>query len=874
MGEVYRARDTRLNRSVAIKVLPAHLSQDPEAKERFDREARAISSLSHPNICHLYDVGQQDGTSYLVMEYLEGETLADRLLKGPLPLDQVLKVGTEICKGLEKAHRSGVVHRDLKPGNIMLTKSGAKLMDFGLAKAPGAALGSLSSSNSLATMSKALTTEGTIVGTIQYMCPEQLEGREADARSDIFSLGAVLYEMTTGKRAFDGKTTASTIAAILAVEPTPISTIQPMLPRALDHIVTACLAKDPDERFQTAHDVDLQLGWVAEGKSQLGTPAGALQSGRNRVWITVGVAVLALCAGFALAHLNRTVEVPSVIRSSIVPPEKTSFADSPSEWAPPVLSPDGSRIVVGVTNQAGQQTLYIRSLDALAGQTLPGTGGAVFPFWSPDGRTIAFFANGQLKTIDASGGPVHDLCPAPQPRGGTWNKDGVIVFSPSPYTGLFQVAATGGPSVPLTKLDIARHEDSHRWPEFLPDGRHFIYLGRTSDRVGSEIRVASLDTPEPSTIVRANGNPVYVLPGFLLFPRGNTLVAQPFDAAHLRTSGEPVTISTQVSSNDNVDYASFTASANGLLAYLGVTGEGFSELLWTDRTGKPLGKVGEPALYFGPSLSPDGQKVAVAVVDPHNQSSSEIWIYDLVRNSKARLTFSEPTTRNSLPVWSPDGSQIAFTSDRSGQGAQIYEKAVSGMEPERVVAPVEGYRYPSSWSPDGRYVVGIQQSAQGGTEFLVLPMDGTRPAMNSLPAVPALSRFTFPQISPNGKWLSYSSFETGIQELYLLSFPSGSGRWQVSTSSGTDAHWRRDSKELFFSTLDGSVVSAEITAQGSTPVVGKIRPLFQKHARPSPHWTFDVSPDGQRFLVNTLVQPSTSEPITLVTNWDAELKKK
>jgi serine/threonine protein kinase len=338
MGEVYRARDTRLDREVAIKVLPSHLSEKPESRARFEREAKTISGLQHPNICVLYDVGCQDGVDFLVMEYLEGETLADHLRKGPLSLDQVLKVGTEICKGLEKAHRSGVVHRDLKPGNIMLTKSGAKLMDFGLAKAPGAAVGSLSSSNSLATMSKALTTEGTIVGTIQYMCPEQLEGREADARSDIFSLGAVLYEMTTGKRAFDGKTTASTIAAILAVEPTPISTIQPMLPHALDHIVTACLAKDPDERFQTAHDVDLQLGWVAEGKSQLGTPAGALQSGRNRVWITVGVAVLALCAGFALAHLNRTVEVPSVIRSSIVPPEKTSFADSPSEWAPPMAT--------------------------------------------------------------------------------------------------------------------------------------------------------------------------------------------------------------------------------------------------------------------------------------------------------------------------------------------------------------------------------------------------------------------------------------------------------------------------------------------------------------------------------------------------------
>ncbi|HET9409822.1 MAG TPA: protein kinase [Candidatus Sulfotelmatobacter sp.] len=872
MGEVYRASDTRLHRTVAIKILPEHLWGSPDARLRFDREAQALSSFSHPNICHLYDVGEKDGTNFLVMEYLEGTTLADRLRKGPLPLEQVLKVGAEICSALDKAHRSAVVHRDLKPGNIMLTKSGAKLMDFGLAKASTVPLGSLSSSNSLATMSKPLTTEGAIVGTIQYMSPEQLEGKEADARSDIFSLGAVLYEMVTGKRAFEGKTTASTIAAILAAEPKPISAFQPTLPNALDHIIKACLAKDPDERLQTAHDVDLQLGWLMEGRLQSGVLPGVAQSKRNQFWVTTVVAVLALIAGFGLANFTRTSTEPLIVRSSIIPPEKANFFEGASEWAPPVLSPDGSRIVVGVITETGQQILYVRSLNALSGQVLSGTEGGVFPFWSPDGRTIGFFADGQLKNIDASGGAVHELCPAPQPRGGTWSKDGVIVFAPSPYTGLFRVAATGGPSVQLTRLDTSRHEDSHRWPRFLPDGRHFLYLARTSNRSTSEIRVASIASIDILSIVPADGNSVYVAPGFLLYPRSNLLMAQPFDAARLRTSGEPIIVADQVSWNGNVDYTSFTASDNGSLAYMGVTGQGLSELLWTDRSGKALGKVGEPAPYFGPSLSPDGKKLAVEIADPRN-ASSEIWIYDLIRNSRTRLTFTSANSHNRLPVWSPDGSQIAFSSDRDGRAAQIYEKAVDGRDPEHVVAPSESDRYPSTWSPDGRYLIGVEQSAQRGSEFLVLPMLESQRPFDFLPGVAGLSRFTFPRVSPDGRWLAYSTFETGRQEIYISSFPSGAGKWQVSTADGTEPYWRRDGKELFYRTLDATLMSAEISEQNGSPVVGRPRPLFLNRTRASPHWTFDVSPDGQRILINRLVQPSVSEPITLVTNWEAELKK-
>jgi len=874
MGEVYRAHDLRLDRTVAIKILPLHLSEKPEAKERFDREARALSSLSHPNICHLYDVGQQDGISYLVMEYLEGETLADRLRKGPLMLEQVLRVAAEICEGLEKAHRGGVVHRDLKPGNIMLTKSGAKLMDFGLAKAAIPPVGAGSSSDSLATMSGPLTTEGTIVGTIQYMSPEQVEGKEADARSDIFSFGAVLYELITGKRAFEGKTAASTIAAILAVEPKPISTLRPMSPPAFERVVKACLAKDPDERFQTVHDLKMQLHWIADGSSQLGAQAGAHKDEGQRGWIIAAIAVATLCAGLALAYFVRPVPERLVIRSSILPPENTTFAENSSEWASAAVSPDGLRIVAGVVGQANREMLYVHPLNALTGQILAGTEGATFPFWSPDSRTIGFFADGQLKTIEASGGPVQGLCPAPQARGGSWSKGGVIVFAPSPLTGLFRVAATGGAAAAITKLDSSRREDSHRWPQFLPDGRHFLYLARTSERSGSEIRLSSVDAAEPVSIVRADGNPVYAAAGFLLYPKGNALVAQPFDADHFRISGEPVTIADQVSANGNVDFSSFSVSANGVLAYKGAVGEGVSELIWMDRSGKILEKVGEPGGYFGPRLSPDGRKLAVEINDPHNQANSDIWIYDLIRNSKARLTFSQRNEHNGLPVWSPDGNEIVFNSDRGGHGQQIYEKAVSGKDPEHVVSPGEGDRYPGSWSPDGHYLAGVQQSAQRGTEFLVLSMLGTQKPIDFLPGAVGLNRFAFPQISPNGKWIAYASFETGRGEIYISSFPSGSGKWQVSTTGANGPIWRRDGKELFYVTFGETLMSAEIAEERESPGVGKIQPLFRIHRAPSPNPVYDASPDGKRFLINSPVQPSTPEPIRLVVNWDAELKRK
>jgi predicted Ser/Thr protein kinase len=499
MGEVYRARDTRLDRTVAIKVLPSHLSSNPEIRQRFDREARTISSLSHPHICALHDVGHQDGIDYLVMEFLEGETLTDRLSRGALPAEQVLRYSIEIADALDKAHRQGIVHRDLKPGNIMLTKSGVKLVDFGLAKlaAAGPANTSVSILPTQAGMN--LTQEGTILGTFQYMAPEQLEGKEADARSDIFAFGAVLYEMATGKKAFSGKSQASLIASILSAEPPPISSVQPMTPPALDRVVKTCLAKDPDDRWQTAHDVMLQLKWIAEGGSQAGVPAPLVARRRGHERLAWGVAAVLAVSTIALAavQLARPRAAVRVVRSSLLPPEKTTYHFIGDAAGPPAVSPEGLQIAFTARDSSGKSLLWVRSLDSPVPRAVAGTEDAMYPFWSPDSKFIGFFAGGKLKKIEASGGPAFALCDAGDARGGTWNKDGVIVFEPHFRDPLFRVPATGGKAAPVTKFDESRRETTHRFPFFLPDGSHFLYLAG-SHAVGTEselhaIYLGSLD---------------------------------------------------------------------------------------------------------------------------------------------------------------------------------------------------------------------------------------------------------------------------------------------------------------------------------------------------------------------------------------------
>jgi serine/threonine protein kinase len=881
MGQVYRARDTRLDRTVAIKILPTHLSDNPEAKQRFEREARSISSLNHPNICTLYDVGQQDGVDFLVMEFLEGETLADRLMKGPLPPEQVLKYGVEICEGLEKAHRTGIIHRDLKPGNVMLTKAGAKLMDFGLAKATtgsAAPSSSLTMTLSRPSSDQPLTAQGMVVGTFQYMPPEQVEGKEADVRSDLFALGAVLYEMATGKRAFEGKTTASVIAAVLERDPAPISAVQPMSPPPLDRVVKTCLAKDPEERFQNVHDVKVQLKWIAEGGSQAGVPApvAAHRKNRERLSWAASSALLVLCLALAAAYFGRPSPERRVVRSSILPPEKSMFALAGTFAGPAVVSPDGRRLAFGIIGADAKQVLYVRSLNALSGQVLAGTEGATYPFWSADSRFLGFFADGQLKKVDASGGPVQVLCAAPEGRGGSWNRDGTILFAPTFTSALFRVAAAGGVPIPATKLDDTRQESSHRWPQFLPDGRHFIYLTRRAALSESGINAGSLDSPQQVPVLDAASNAVYAPPGYLLFVRNSALVAQPFDAKLLRVTGDPIPIAEQVEVNGGMLRATFSVSENGVLAYARSAGAGSSQLIWMDRNGKQLGTGGGRGAYFGPSLSPDGHKLAVEAFDVQSSGRSDLWVFDLLRGVRTRLTFnpSDRTVRSRQPRWSPDGSHIVFTSSRSGHN-HIYEKSANGVGNDELLLQAEGDQFATSWSADGRFIAYVSLSPQAGGmgQIRILPTFGDHKPFPFLQGEPGVTVYSFPSFSPDGKWVAYQSNESGQGEVYISRFPSGAGKWQVSTNGGNEPVWRRDGKELYYLGIDDKLIAAEITEQKDSLVVGAVRPLFQAHPVLSANLAYDVSPDGKRFLINSLINESASEPITLVVNWDAELRK-
>lgn len=870
MGEVYRARDTRLERTVAIKVLPAHLAGNPEQRQRLEREARAVSALNHAHICTLYDVGQHNGTDYLVMEYLEGETLAQRLQKGPLPTDELLQRAIEIADGLEKAHRRGIVHRDLKPGNIMLTKAGAKLLDFGLAKPQSNSL----SSDLAATLTsgKPLTAEGTIVGTFQYMSPEQLEGREADERSDIFSFGAVLYEMATGKRAFEGKSQASLIAAILGATPAPITSLQPMAPPALERVVKTCLAKDPDERWQTAHDLKLQLQWIAEGGSQAGVPAPVSAKRKYRELTLAAVVMVATLAAIVLGvlYVRRAPAQPQVIRAYLkMAPDSdlTSYNGGTGGFA---ISPDGTRVAYVASTKEGKAVLWVRSLDSLQAQPLEGTDGAVLPFWSPDSRFIGFFADGKMKKIEATGGPSFTLADAPGGRGGTWSSNGTIIFSPFFSTPLYKISDSGGAATPVTTLDRASNESSHRWPWFLPDGRHFLYLAGNpftpSTSPTNSIFVGSLDSPQRKFLFRSASNAIYAS-GYLLFLQQNTLMAQPFNTNSLELSGDATPVADQVEGVATRVQGSFSASQNGILTYLGATEAG-RRLMWYDHSGKQTSDVSVAGGYDDPHISPDGKRLAFVLIS----DATDIWLYDMERGLKTRFTFG---SGHESPVWSPDGRYIAYTVIRDGKFG-ILEKAADGSGSEKALFPLSAEQlYPVDWSPDGKFLLFVDAPSVGSM-IRVLPLQGGgKQSTLSLGQQPSLSSLQpVAKFSPDGKWLAYVSSESGGQEVYVTPFPGPGGKWQVSSGGGRSPQWRRDGKELLYISSDNKIMAAQVKANGSSFEVGAIKTLFQTR----PYFglftanLFDVSADGQRFVV-AYDEGQSGRPITLIANWPAALKK-
>ena len=869
MGEVYRARDTRLERSVAVKILPAQFSSDPVRKQRFEREAKTISSLNHPHICVLYDVGHQDGVDYLVMECVEGETLAKRLEKGPLSLEQVLKYGAQIADALDKAHRSGIVHRDLKPGNIMLTPTGAKLLDFGLAR-PAAPLASAATLTGVSP-NFPVTERGTIVGTFQYMSPEQVEGKELDGRSDIFSFGAVLYEMLTGQRAFNGKSQLSVASAILEKEATPISTIKPMTPPALDHAIRRCLAKDPEQRWQTGRDLQGELIWINESDSSAAAPR-VISNEKNKrelvAWIAAGVFSLIAFAGVWTVWRQPHPEERR-LQFKIDPPPGADFLVETGGGS--AISPDGRAIVFAAASNSGSK-LWVRPLDAGDAHELPGTDNGEYPFWSADSKSIGFFANGKLERLDLAGGPPVTLALASNPRGGTWNAQGIIVFVPTASTGLWKVAASGGPPTKLTTEDEAKGEFTHRWPQFLPDGNRIIYLSRGEGGGNNQsIYLSSLERPQERTLLvkETSASAAYSSahgehPEYLYWLRQQSLVAQPFDSKQARLLGDTMSVpgTEVVAVTAALAHSNVSVSNEGTIL-IGVGG-GRYQLAWLNREGKMLGSVGQPDRYGSLRISPDGTRLAAGLADA--LSRSDLWLLELSRGIPNRLTFQGMFGTG---AWSPDGQQIGY---HLLSGRKLMLKNANGTGQEEAPLQSQYTVYMNDWSPDGRYLVYTQQNAEGRFELWLLPLTGERKPQ---PFIKTAFNDSQGGVSPGSNWIAYTSDESGgLNEVYVTSFPTAGTRWRVSSSGGSFPRWSRDGKELFYRALDGTLMVASVRTTPQGLEFGTPTSLFRI---PEPvgmfAYPYDVSPDGKRILALMPSKVSGDSPsLTVLVNWDAKAR--
>ena len=880
MGEVYLARDTRLERTVAIKVLPTHLSSSPDIRARFEREAKTISGLQHPNICVLYDVGSQDGVDFLVMEYLEGETLYARLAHKTLTSNESLKIAIEIADALQKAHRSGIIHRDLKPGNVMLTKGGAKLMDFGLAKPNVLAAGPPSGSpgiSSMATMAATIasmaspvTVAGTLIGTVQYMSPEQIQGKEADARSDIFSFGAMLYEMLTGKRAFQGKSQLSLASAILEKDPEPITTLQPMTPPALENVVRVCLAKEPDDRFQSAHDLKLQLQWIATGGSQVGAPAVVTSKRKKTATaltaaMIVGWLVAAAAGALLLIYAGRLTSAQQSVHASIEEPASFHFIDVIN--GAPVLSPDGQQLALVAARQtapSSQNTdppmIFVRRISAGAAQPIAGTQGATFPFWSPDGKYIGFFADGKLKKVEAAGGPAQVICDAPEGRGASWSPRGTIVFSPRIEGPLVAVSDGGGTPTELTAARKDTVGFTNRNPLFLPDGRHFLYVARGGkDPVGG-VYAASLDGGEPQQILTVGSNVAYS-DGYLFYLTEGTLTAQKFDTAGLRFEGKPISIAANVEYYNPRDIGYFSASHN-VLVYRIATVQN-RELAWLDASGKEMEHWGEPAPYTGGTFSPGSQMAILYRANPNGLGNS-LWLADTQRKTAGRLT--PDSDQEQTGIVAADGNS-AFTTITNGYSSSLLRRWLnaSGKE-EKLSEGGRGYSYVISTSRDGRYVFFDEQDPKTSYDIYYLDLQGDKKVVPLLTSSYAERDL---RLSPDDKWMAYSSNETGREEIYVAGFPHVGSKWQVSNGgitsrdSGNVFDWSGDGKNLRYQGGD-KIFNVEVRDNG-----GKLEfsPPKELVTLPPNLLVISILPDGKRILVARPTGESASVPVDLVLNW-------
>jgi Tol biopolymer transport system component len=852
MGDVYRAHDVRLDRDVAVKTLKGPFT------ERFEREARAISALNHPNICTLHDVGQHEGSGYLVMEYIEGKPIA-----GPLPVEQAIAFGIQICDALHAAHRKGIVHRDLKPANILVTKQGIKLLDFGLAKLAASTSGAAAGPHPISAVDQAtvaaLTGAHTVVGTPQYMAPEQIEARDVDARSDIFAFGCVLYELLTGQRAFDGQTSSSVMAAVLATKPRPIEELMPLTPPALERIVSRCLAKDPEDRWQSARDVAAELQWVAQGGSKVGLPA--VVSGRRRTrehiaWAACGVAALAALA-FGVAWMRRAPAPAAVMRFPLVLPATVQNV------SPPAISPDGRNIVFAADSD-GKRMIWIRPMDALDARPMPGTEGVQRPFWSPDSRFVAFVAGDKLKKVDIAGGPAQTICDTPaNSSDGSWSEAGVILFDARATDPLMRVSAAGGVPQPVVfEQGKEKGTPGTGWPEFLPDGKHFLYTIVDPASPEMMLAVGNIDAPMVKPLFKTTTRVQFAAPGYLLFVRDRTLVAQRFDLDSQSLQGEPVPIGEGLGTDD-VGLASFSVSKNGILVYRGGELVG-SRLVWVDRTGRETPALGAPADYRDTSLSPDGARLVYDVVDG---SKADLWVRDLARGVSSRFTFDPADEVDAK--WSPDGRRVVYTSKAKGAG-DLFMKDGSGTRDAEPLLVDKDEKYVSDWSADGRYILMTSRGDNtGGWAISALPLDGDR---KPIPIVTTQFDEMWATFSPDGKYIAYQSNESGRNEIYVQEFPEARNKWRVSTGGGVEAYWRGDGRELFY--RSGSNVMSVPMQIGTTLTVGTPVPLLQtQFATAVSRGRYRPTPDGQRFLILMPLAREAEQPAAIVLNWTSALNR-
>lgn len=871
MGEVYRARDTQLGRDVAVKVLPPTYSVDQERLRRFEQEACAASALNHPNILVVHDIANHEGAPYIVSELLEGETLRKRIGGTPLAQRRAIEYALQIAHGLAAAHEKGIIHRDLKPENIFVTNDGrVKILDFGLAKLTQ--LDGNQAQTDVPTR-RVDTDPGTVMGTVGYMSPEQVRGQKIDHRSDIFSFGAILYEMLSGRRAFHGPSAADTMSAVLKEDPPDLSDSNKSVSAALERLVNHCLEKSPEARFHSSRDLAFALeGLTGSSVSAAGETAlallGARAKWRERLpWILAA----ALAALAALAFLLPYVRAPKneevhAVRLTIPPPEK-GIVSTVS------VSPDGRRVVYGAPNADGKPMLWLRSLDSLTAQPLPGTDNAFFnTFWSPDSRYLGFFTNSdnKLKKIDITGGMPQTLADAPSGRGGTWNRDGVIIFAPSSDSPLFRMSASGGEQTPLTVLDESRQETSHRYPQFLPDGHHFLYMVRTVRTGDNLIYVGSIDSKETKRLVTAESGAMYSPPGYLVYLRDGVLVAQSFDAEKLELKGEALPIAEDIGYDPTSAFARFHVSDSGVLVYY-TSGEfGTVQLTWLDRDGKQIGTIGQPGSYGYIRISADDKRLALALRDSQSRRL-DVWLMELAHGALTRFTF-DPANDVS-PIWSPDAKRIAFSSNRAGQ-IDLYQKLSSGAGNDEPLLKSGKSSFTNDWSPDGSLIAYNVLAPRTHSDIWMLPLSGDQKPFAVLETTAAERDFRF---LPNGRWISYTSDETGPRELYIQSFPIGRGKWQISTGGAGPAKWRSDGKELYYVSGGGKLMAVEVKTDGDTFQMSTPQALFDVRSSALPGAggmpVFDATSDGKRFLIAVPVQEVTFTPITVVLNWIADLKR-